>query len=83
MNYEAINWLLCGLFVVIGVLNIIIVDVAPGLLYLLLALVYVPPLSDEVKRRLGLRVPFVLKIAVAFVVLWGTLAVGDLAELVL
>ena len=76
---NAISLLLGLIFVVTGVLNIILVHAVPGIFYLLLSLAYLP--NEFLKSKLGFAIPLVIKVILGFVVLWGTLAVGDLAEI--
>lgn len=62
-------------------MNIIEVSIYPGIAYLIISLIYCPPLRNILQRYLPIQVPYWLKTIIAFIVLWGTLAVGDLAEL--
>ena len=68
-------------FVVIGVLNLFLVHPVPGVLYLLLSVAYLPRTDIILKNRFGFSIPLVAKIILGLVILWGTLAVGDLAEM--
>ncbi len=78
---NTISWAFLIIFVVIGVLNVFLVHPVPGIFYLLVALVYFPPASALLKKRLGFSVPLVAKVILGLVILWGTLAVTDLAEM--
>jgi len=69
------------LFGIIGVLNLIYIHVVPGIFYLLFALLCVPAFLRWAGAFTGIRVPYVIRMLAAFVLLWATLAVGDLAEL--
>ena len=75
------SWIFGVVFLVIGVLNAILVHPVPGIFYLLLSLVYFPPVSILIKKKLGFEIPFWAKVVLGLVILWGTLAVGDLAEI--
>lgn len=75
------SWIFGAVFFVIGALNAILVHPVPGIFYLLLSLIYLPPVSAFIKKKLGLAIPFWVKIVLGLVILWGTLAVGDLAEI--
>ena len=77
---RAINWIFVFLFSVIGALNLLLIHPIPGTSYLLLAVAYLPFTELYLKKKLGFSIPFWVKIVFGFVVLWGTLAVGDLAE---
>lgn len=52
-----------------------------GLFYLILAIFYLPFLDTITVRYLKVNVPFWIKMSIAILILWATLAVGDLAEL--
>lgn len=81
MTTHIFGWLLAALFTAIGVLNLMLVHPVPGIFYLVLAVGYLPLVDDAIKRKTGLSVPFWAKLIFALLVLWGTLAVGDLAEI--
>jgi hypothetical protein len=76
-----IGWIFGIIFVVIGVLNMVLIHPVPGIFYLLLSLLYFPQVNTYFNNRFGFSIPRVVKIIVGFVILWGTLAVGDLAEM--
>lgn len=75
------GWIFSAVFLVLGVLNAFLVHPVPGIFYLVLSLVYLPPFGAIIKKRLGFYIPFAVKVIVGLVILWGTLAVGDLAEI--
>lgn len=76
-----VGWAFTFLFAIIGILNLILVHPVPGLFYLVLATVY-PPLTDQlIRSKFGFAIPLVVKIVIGLVVLWGTLAVTDLADI--
>jgi len=81
MTSQILSWLFGIVFFVIGVLNVFLVHPVPGVFYLLLSLVYFPPVNTILKKRVGFSIPPVVNIILGLVILWGTLAVGDLAEL--
>jgi predicted membrane protein len=77
---DVFSWFLMLVFVLIGILNIIYIHVVPGLFYLGLSLFYCPPLGKYARSKAGMAIPFYIKIIIAFLILWVTLAVGDLVE---
>lgn len=78
---NVVGWAFTFLFAIIGILNLILVHPVPGLFYLVLATVY-PPLTDQlIRSKFGFAIPLVVKIVIGLVVLWGTLAVTDLADI--
>ncbi len=82
MNIKNIVSCIFGIiFFIIGILNAFLVHIVPGVFYILLSFIY-PPLTNKIiKKKLGFQIPFVIKIIVGLVILWGTLAVGDLMEM--
>lgn len=80
-NLSLIEWLFAMVFSVLGVFNLLLVHAVPGIFYFLLAVGYLPHTNRFLKTRLWYSIPLVLKVIVGIVVLWRTLAVGDLAEM--
>lgn len=76
-----ISWVFGIVFFVIGVLNAVLVHIVPGIFYLLLSLIYIPATNILIKKKLGFCIPLTVKILLGLVILWGTLAVGDLMEM--
>lgn len=79
--WNIISWIFGIAFFIIGVLNVFLVHSVPGVLYILLSLIYFPLANIILKKRLGFSIPLIVKIILGIVILWGTLAVGDLAEM--
>ncbi|MFK2819716.1 hypothetical protein U0L90_06280 [Flavobacteriaceae sp. LMIT009] len=75
------SWIMGGFFVIIGVLNILLVDVVPGLFYLVLALLLIPITNYWLKKTVGFTIPFSVKVIAFIIIMWATLGVGDLAEI--
>jgi len=80
-SWNTINWIFFIVFVLIGVLNIIFVHVVPGIIYILISIVYLPPTNKFLKKKFGFSIPIVMKAILAVLVLWFTLGVGDLMEM--
>lgn len=76
-----LSWVFGIIFLTIGVLNLFLVHPVPGIFYILLSFFYFPPADALLKKKVGFVVPRAAKILVGLIVLWGTLAVGDLAEM--
>lgn len=68
-------------FFVIGVLNLFLVHPVPAVFYLLVTAVFVPPTNTLLKKKLNVSIPTVAKILIGLAILYPTLAVGDLAEI--
>ncbi len=77
---DIFSWFLMILFITIGILNLIYIHPVPFVFYLVLSLFYCPPLGKLTRKYVGFSIPYIVKIIVAFVILWATLAVGDLME---
>ena len=79
--WNILNWVFWLIFLALGILNFIYIHPVPGIIYLLISLIYLPPLNSYIKEKFNLQIPSVVKIIIAFVVLWFTLGVSDLFEL--
>lgn len=75
-----ISWAFAAVFFVTGVLNLFLVHAVPGIFYVCLSVLYLPATGAALRGKLGITVPFWVKVVFGLVILWGTLAVGDLAE---
>ena len=80
-SWNIAAWILGLIFIALGILNIIFIHPVPGLIYLLISSLYLPPTSARVHKKLGFAIPVLIKIILAVLVLWFTLGVGDLMEL--
>jgi len=78
---QILSWVFFVVFVITGILNLFLVHAVPGVFYLFLSTIYLPITNVKLKNIFGFSIPLILKIIVGFIVLWGTLAVGDLAEI--
>jgi hypothetical protein len=76
-----ISWIFGIAFLAIGILNVFLVHPVPGVFYLLLSFVYVPPANALLKQKFGISIPLALKLILGIVIIWFTLGVSDLAEL--
>lgn len=69
------------IFIAIGIANIWLVHIVPGLIYLILSLIYLPIVPNFWHHSFNPHLPFIIKLAFGLVVLWGTLAITDLAQI--
>jgi hypothetical protein len=83
IRFNIINWIFGVVFLSIGILNVFLVHLVPGVFYILLSFVYFPPAATILKHKFGIYIPFAVKIIFALIILWATLAVGDLADIYL
>ena len=66
---------------IIGVLNIFRGnDQLLGVAFMLISFIYVPNADKLMKENIGFSIHYVLKIVLAVLLLWITLAVGAIAE---
>jgi hypothetical protein len=82
INFALITgWLFGLLLVTIGVMNIFLVHPVPGITYLLLSMIYFPPVIEWLKDKYRIRIPVPIKIALGVFIMMFTLGVSDLAEM--
>jgi energy-coupling factor transporter transmembrane protein EcfT len=86
MNDKSILWNITSLifwlvFFTLGILNVFLVHPVPGVIYILLSLIYLPPYNEYLKAKFRFSIPILLKVILAILVLWFTLAVSDLMEM--
>lgn len=77
-----INWLFGLPVFAIGVLNLLFVHPVPGMVGLLLSLVYFPPANALLRQRTGFSIPPAVKIILGIIVIWFTLGVSDLGDMI-
>ena len=66
----------------IGLANLVLVHPVPGIACLLLSLAYAPQVDALARRRFGWPVPRPLKIVLGIAVVWFTLGVSDLGDMI-
>lgn len=76
-----VSWIFILIFVVLGMMNLILVHPVPGIFYILFSGIFFPSLNTLLKKKTGMTAPLWIRIILGLIVLWGTLAVGDLAEI--
>jgi hypothetical protein len=80
VSWNIISWFLGVLFLVLSVLYAIFIHFIPAGIYLLLSLLYLPPVVRFIKQKTGFGISPIILGILAFFVLWYTLAVGELIE---
>jgi hypothetical protein len=79
--WTVISWLFGSAVLINGVLNMFWGnDFALGAAFVLLSLIYFPPVNSYLKKRFGFSFSPFLKILLAALILWITGAVGAIAE---
>ena len=76
------GWVFGIVIVTVGILNIFLVHPVPGLAYLLLSLVYLPPANAYLQKKYATTIPLLLKIMLAIVIVMFTLGVSDLGDMI-
>lgn len=76
------GWIFAVVLLAIGVLNIVLVHPVPGVIYLLLSVVYLPPANAMLKEKLDFSIPLVVKIILGIIIIMFTLGVSDLGDMI-
>lgn len=81
-NFPITGYLFAALVFTLGVLNLVLVHPVPGLVYMLLALLFLPGTNNMLRQKLGFAIPAWLKILLGIFILWFTLGVSDLGDMI-
>jgi hypothetical protein len=76
------GWIVSIVVIATGILNIFLVHPVPGVIYLLISLVYLPPANVYLKNKFAITIPVLLKLILAFTLLMFTLGVSDLGDMI-
>ncbi|MBK0402538.1 hypothetical protein I5M27_06045 [Adhaeribacter sp. BT258] len=76
------SWLIGLVVFTIGVSNLLLVHPVPGIVFLLLSALYFPPADALSMKIFGRPVPMVFKVILGFVIIWFTLGVSDLGDII-
>lgn len=82
MLATASGWLFGALLVATGIANFVLVHPVPAAAYLLASLIYFPPSSAALTRALGWRPPVAIKVIAGVAILWFTLGISDLGDMI-
>lgn len=77
-----LSWLFGIAVFATGILNMILVHFVPGLVYLFLALFYLPPVNEMLRAKFGFSIPPLLKIILGIILIQFTLGVSDLGDMI-
>lgn len=66
----------------IGVMNVILVHPVPGIVCILLAIIYLPPADALLEKSFRIKIPAAVKIVLAILIIWFTLGVSDLGDII-
>lgn len=76
------SWIVATAVIIVGVLNIALIHIVPGVVYLILSLVYLPPANNFLTRKAGFSIPIVIKGALGVAIFFFTLGVSDLGDMI-
>ena len=79
-NY--VSWFFGFIIFTIGAANLLLVHPVPGIVFLLLSILYLPAFNSLLKKAAGFVVPLGVKIVLGIVVVWFTLGVSDLGDMI-
>ncbi|MGV3539362.1 MAG: hypothetical protein ACO1OQ_06095 [Rufibacter sp.] len=76
------SWVFAAFLLIAGILNIILIHPVPGVAYLLLACLYLPPVYAYLTENFHFSIPAVVKIGLGIVLVMFTLGVSDLGDMI-
>jgi hypothetical protein len=82
MSLNCISWFFGLVVLAIGILNLLLVHPVPGAVFIMLSLFYFPPVNAILKQEVGFSIPAVVKIILGIVIIWFTLGVSDLGDMI-
>ena len=77
-----ISWLFAALVFTAGIANLFLVHPVPGFAYLLISLIYLPPVDDMLKRNFDFSILPIVKIILGIIIILFTLGVSDLGDMI-
>jgi energy-coupling factor transporter transmembrane protein EcfT len=81
-NHPVPGYLFAVLVITLGILNLVLVHPVPGLVYILLALFFIPGTNKKLQQKFGFALPAWIKIVLGIFILWFTLGVSDLGDMI-
>ncbi|WP_439882027.1 hypothetical protein ACSX1A_02470 [Pontibacter sp. MBLB2868] len=79
---QIISGVLGVIVLTIGVLNLLLVHPVPGIFFMLVSLLYAPQTNAWLQNRFGFTIPPAVKIMLGMIVIWFTLGVSDLGDMI-
>lgn len=76
------GWIFGAIVFTIGIMNLFFVHAVPGNVFLLLSFIYFPPVSKYLQEQFRLSIPGFVKIILGIAILWFTLGVSDLGDMI-
>lgn len=82
VSFRFAGWAFGFVLLAIGIANLILVHAVPGTAFLLFSLLYFPPSSDYLYQKTGLRIPTAVKVIFGIILIWFTLGISDLGDII-
>ena len=79
--WRAVFWIFSFVFLTLGILNWIYIDLRPALFYIIIATLYLPSIRSRLAKWIRPNYLNIILLTIAILIIWGTLGVGDLFEL--
>jgi hypothetical protein len=76
------SWIAWAIVATIGVLNLFLVHPVPGIVFLILSMFYFPPAANFFQKLFGVAIPFLVKLILFIIILWFTLGISDLGDMI-
>ena len=77
-----INWIFGAIILVLGLLNLFLIHPVPGIAFLVFSLIFFPPVNDLLLRKFGFSIPFAGKVVFFILLVWFTLGISDLGDMI-
>ncbi len=82
LNLKSVTaWFLGIIILTLGILNLILIHPVPGFIYIMLSLLFFPPVISVFNQKTGVHIPFPVLLVLAVIIFWFTLGISDLAEM--
>ena len=81
-GWDITCWILGTIVLAIGILNIFLVHPVPGIVCILLSISYLPPVNTILEKSSGIKIPAAIKIVFGILIIWFTLGVSDLGDII-
>lgn len=76
-----ISWFFGIVVFIIGILNLVLVHPVPGIVALFLSFLFFPMTNELLRLYLGFTIPLIVKIILGMVIIWFTLGISDLGDM--
>ena len=77
-----ISWIFGAIILVLGLLNLFLIHPVPGIAFLVFSLIFFPPIDDLLLKKFGFSTPFAGKVVLFTLLIWFTLGISDLGDMI-